>query len=89
MPETWRDTATRTAQDLVADEAVILVGDRTEITAELKVREGEMVTTPTPQTSTDRECREAVRTVGMEVGRRRENGLIGGMGKNIFVRPFH
>ena len=44
-----------TAQDLVVDDAVTLVEDRTEITEEADVREGVMVTTPTnPPTRTDR-----------------------------------
>ena len=48
VPETSRDRTTGTAQDLVADEALILVRYRTEITAEAEVREGEMATTTTP-----------------------------------------
>ena len=53
LPETWRDRNMGTAQDLMADEAVILAG-RTEITAEVEVREDEMVTKPTPPTRMDR-----------------------------------
>ena len=48
VPKTQRDRTTGMAQDLVADEAVILVEDKTEITVEAEVREGGMVTTPTP-----------------------------------------
>ena len=82
VPETRRDGTTGTTQDLVAEEAVPLVVDRTEITVEAEVRGGVMVTTTTlPPTRTDKECGAAVRTVGMEVGCCRENGLIGGMGK--------
>ena len=55
VPETRRERTTGTAQDLVADEVVILVGKRTEITVEAEVRKGEMITTPTPTTRTDRE----------------------------------
>ena len=51
VPETRRKKTTRTAQDSVADKAVTLVGDRTEITAEAEVREGGMLTTPTPPQS--------------------------------------
>ena len=68
----------------MAEEAVTLVVDNTEITAEVEVREGGMVkkTPPPPKpTRTDREWGATVRTVGMEVGRRIENGLIGGVGK--------
>ena len=71
---------------MVSDEAVILVGYKTEITAEAEVL---MVTTPIPPTRTDIECGAAVRTVGMEVGRSIENSLIGGIGKMAFVRPCH
>ena len=42
------------AQDAVTDEAVTMVRDRTGITAEAEVQEGEMVTTPGPLTRTDR-----------------------------------
>ena len=45
VPETWRDRTTGTARDLVVEEVVTLVGDM-EITAEVEVREGEMVTKP-------------------------------------------
>ena len=48
VPETRRDRTTGTAQDSVAGVAVILVGDRTEITAGAYVSEGGIVTTPTP-----------------------------------------
>ena len=51
----------------MADEVATLVVDM-EITAEAKMREGEMVTTPTPPTKTGRKCGAAVRTVGKEVG---------------------
>ena len=56
----------------MADEVVTLVGE-IEITVEAEVREGGMVTTPTPPptTKTDRNCGVAARTVGKEVGRRR------------------
>ena len=45
--ETRRDITMETAQDLVADEVVTMVGEM-EKTSEAKVCEGEMVTTPTP-----------------------------------------
>ena len=48
VPETQRDRTMGTAQDLVAKEVVTLVGDRTEITVEAELHEGEMATTPTP-----------------------------------------
>ena len=47
VPETHRDSTKGTAQDLVANEVVTLV-EETGITAEAEVREGGMVTTPTP-----------------------------------------
>ena len=50
---TRRDRTTRVAQDAVAEEAVTLVGDRTGIITETEVREGVMVTTPTPPNRTD------------------------------------
>ena len=50
---TRRDRTTRAAQDAVAEEAVTLVGDRTGIITETEVREGVMVTTPTPPNRTD------------------------------------
>ena len=53
VPETWRDRTTGTAQYLVADDVVTLVGEM-EITAEAEVREGGMVTTPTPLPSPGR-----------------------------------
>ena len=43
----WRDRTTGAAQDAVAEEAVMLVGYRTGITAEAEVRREVMVTTPT------------------------------------------
>ena len=48
VPETWRDRTTGTAHDSVTDEVVTLLGDRTEITVEAELHEGEMATTPTP-----------------------------------------
>ena len=54
VPETRRDRIMGTAQYLVAEEMFTLVRDRTDITAEAEVREGVMVKTPTPPTSTDR-----------------------------------
>ena len=47
VPETQRDRTTGTAQDLVAYDVFTLV-EETEITAEVEMRNGEMVTTPTP-----------------------------------------
>ena len=47
VAETRRERTTGTERDLVADEVVTLVGEM-EITAEEEVREGGMVTTPTP-----------------------------------------
>ena len=47
VTETQRDRTTGTAQDLVADELVTLVGEM-EITAEAEVHEGEMVRTSPP-----------------------------------------
>ena len=45
VPETRRGRTTRTAQDLVADKVVTLVGE-IEIAVEAQVHEGETVTTP-------------------------------------------
>ena len=87
VPETQRDITTGIVQYLVVDEVVTLV-EETEITAEAEVREGSMVTTPTPLINTGRKFGAAVRTVGKEVGRRRGNDLLGDGGK-IFVRPCH
>ena len=53
---------------------------RTRITADAEVRKRAVVTTPNPPIKTDRDCRAAVRTVGTEVGRRKEQ-LIGGVGQ--------
>ena len=47
VPETRRDRTTGTAQYLVVDEVVTLVGEM-EKTAEAKVYKGEMATKPTP-----------------------------------------
>ena len=47
VPETQRDKTMGTAQYLVADKVVTLVKE-TEILEYTEVREGEMVTTPTP-----------------------------------------
>ena len=83
VPETQRDSTTDTAQYLVADKVVTLV-EETGITAEAEVREGAMVTTPTPPpTNTGRKYRAAVRILGKEVGRHRENNLLGRWGKDI------
>ena len=54
VPETRRDRSMGTAQVLMADEEITLVGDRAEITAEAEACEGGIVTTPTPPTSMDR-----------------------------------
>ena len=78
---TRRDRTTGAAQGVVSEEAVTLVGDRTGITAEAEVRKRTMLKTPNNPTRMDRECGTAVRTVRKEVGWRRENDLIGGMGK--------
>ena len=68
VPETQRDRTTGTARDLLADEVVTLVGEM-KITAEAEVREGVMVSTPTPpQKKTGRKFGAAVRTVRKEVG---------------------
>ena len=70
----WR---TRTAQDLVADVAAA----ETDKTA--AVDEGAMVQTPTSPTKTYRKLGAAVRTDGKDVGqRRRDNGLMG-MGTSV------
>ena len=50
VPETRRDRTTGTAQYLVADKLVTMVGEM-EITTEAEVREGGMVKTPTPSPS--------------------------------------
>ena len=48
VQETWRDRTMVTTQDSVVDAAVPMVGERTEITAEAEVCEGEMVPPPPP-----------------------------------------
>ena len=53
----------------------------TEITAEVAVGEGEMVQTPTPLTKTDIKFGAADRTDAKEVGRRRRDDRLRGMGK--------
>ena len=62
-PETQRDRTTGTTRYLVADEVVNLVREM-EITTEAEVREGEMVTTPTPLTKTGKKFGAAVITSG-------------------------
>ena len=63
-----------------------------EITAEVEVREGELVKTPTPPppppTKTGRKYGAVVITFGKEVGWRREKKLLGGWRKR-FLRPCH
>ena len=71
------DTGTqrnRTARYLVVD----VVEEETGITAEVAVREGDMVQTPTPPTKTYRKLGAADRPVAKEVGRRRQNDGLGG-----------
>ena len=58
---------------------------RTGTTVEAAVGEGAMVQTPTPPTKTDRKLGVEVRTDAKEVGwRKRDDGL---MGMGTFVRP--
>ena len=59
---------------------------RTGTTADLGVREGAMVQTPTPPTKTGRKLGAADRPVKKEVGRRRQNNGLGD-GDKIFSRP--
>ena len=47
----WRDRTTGAVRYAVSEEAVTLVGDRKGLTAGEEVREGVMVTTPTPPPS--------------------------------------
>ena len=69
----------RTARYLVAD----VVEVETGTTAEAAVREGAMVQTPTPPpTDTDRKLGAADRTDAKEVGWRRRDDGLGGMGKH-------
>ena len=88
MGRTQTESIMQAMQDVVSEEVVMLVGDRTVLTAEAKLRKGVMVTTPTPPppTKRDRECGTAVRTVRKEVFRSRRNGLIGRWVNEIFVR---
>ena len=67
-----------TAQDLVADVAEA----DTEITAKAAVGKEAMVQTPSPLTKTDRKLNAADRTDVKEVGRRRRDHGLGGMGKH-------
>ena len=59
---------------------------RTGTTADLGVREGAMVQTPTPPTKTGRKLGAADRPVKKEVCRRRQNNGLGD-GDKIFSRP--
>ena len=86
----------RTAQDLVADVADVedVAAEETEITAEAAVGEGEMVQTPPPppppthtHTKTDRKLGAADRTDAKEVGRRRGEDRLRGMGKRLWGQP--
>ena len=63
--------------------------DRTAPTADGEVRKGIVVTTPIPPTNTDREYGAAVKTVGTEVGRRKNNGLNCGMGERNVSQQQH
>ena len=74
LSETHRDRTMGAAQNLVAEKVVPLMVEM-EITVKAEVREGGMVTTPTPppSTNTGRKCGAAVRSVGKEVGWRRGN----------------
>ena len=67
---------------MVVDEVVTLV-EETVIMAEAEMREGATVKTPTNTTKTGRKRGEAVRTVGKEVGWRRNNHRLGDGGKDI------
>ena len=81
MRRTQTERLTGAALDFVLVEAETLEGRvRMEIIAEVEVREGAVVTTPTPPTKTDIYCGVEVRTVETEVGRCKDR-LIGGMGK--------
>ena len=71
------------AQDLVADVAAT----ETVITAEAAVGEGAIVQTPTPPTKTDRKLEAADRTDAKEVGRRRWDDGLSGMGKPPWGQP--
>ena len=53
----------------------------TEIMAEAAVGEGAIVQTPTTLTKKDRKIEAADRTDAKEVGRRRRDGRLRGMGK--------
>ena len=67
------------AHDAVSEEVAMLVGgDSMGTTEEAEVHEGVLVTTPIPPTKTDIECGAAVRTIGTEVGRRKEQIYWGG-----------
>ena len=63
------ERAMGTAQDVVTEDAVTLVGASTRQTTEVNVREGILAITPTPLTRTYRGCGAEVITVGTEVGR--------------------
>ena len=74
----------RMARDLVADVAAV----ETEITADVAVGKGAMVQTPTPPpTKTDRKLGAADRTDAKEVGRRRRDDGLRGVGKPPCGQP--
>ena len=72
----------RTAQYLVADVSDVAATE-TYKTSEAAVGEGAMVQTPTPPIMTDRKLGAAVRTNENEVGRRRRDYRLMGMGTSV------
>ena len=89
-PGTGADIETqkpRTYPYLVTDVADVadVAAEETVKTAEAEVGVGEMVQPQTLLTKTDRNLGEAVRTEGKEVGRRRRDDGVMGMGSS--VRP--
>ena len=88
VKETQRVSTTGTAQYLVADGVVTLMGE-TGTTVEPEVREEAVVKTPThPPTNIGRNFGAAVRTVVKKAGQSRKNDVFGD-GDKIFVRPYH
>ena len=75
----------RTDPDLVTDVAAAEMGK----TAKAEVGVGEMVQPQTPHTKMDRNLGTAVRTERKEVGCRRQDGRVMGMGSSVYPAVRH
>ena len=89
---TRRERTTVVAKDTVAEEAVMLVGNRTGLISEAEVREGVMAISPTPSPPHQDGQRMQGGVQNCWGGGRlsEKEKLIGRTGgKEIFVRPYH